>query len=192
MFLGIFHADPYLPVDYWRRLAPSTTRTEIEIGPGDCGFLADAAAAAAGTLFVGMEIKRASVVLAGRKRRFASNAIVFNTDGRWLVENMVADASVNAYHVYFPDPWWKKRHHKRRLFTPEFCAGLFRTLTPGGSVYLISDVARVVVDARPEMTAAGFTEREWTRGQSPAACSSYERKYRVQGRRLSETSFVKN
>jgi tRNA (guanine-N7-)-methyltransferase len=43
-------------------------------------------------------------------------------------------------HVYFPDPWWKKRHHKRRLFTPEFLDETTRVLEPGGRLYFVSDV----------------------------------------------------
>ena len=53
---------------------------------------------------------------------------------------MIPPASVRAYHVYFPDPWWKKRHKKRRIFTPVLLEDLARTLIPSGQLYIASDV----------------------------------------------------
>jgi tRNA (guanine-N7-)-methyltransferase len=47
---------------------------------------------------------------------------------------------VAAVHVYFPDPWWKKRHKKRRVFTPEFAADVARVLRPGGRLHIATDV----------------------------------------------------
>ena len=44
-----------------------------------------------------------------------------------MVRSLLAPASIDAFHVYFPDPWWKKRHHKRRLFQPELCEALAET-----------------------------------------------------------------
>src|SRR5262249_12603712 len=49
-------------------------------------------------------------------------------------------ASVQAIHVYFPDPWWKKRHHKRRVFTPDFVASCCTALRRGGRLLVATDV----------------------------------------------------
>src|SRR5206468_2069904 len=49
-------------------------------------------------------------------------------------------ASVQAMHIYFPDPWWKKRHHKRRLFTVDFVKQCQRVLLPGGTLHIATDV----------------------------------------------------
>jgi tRNA (guanine-N7-)-methyltransferase len=54
---------------------------------------------------------------------------------------MLPAGSVEAAHVYFPDPWWKKKHHKRRLFTDEFVDLLARVVRSGGFVHSWSDVA---------------------------------------------------
>src|SRR5436190_4055035 len=55
--------------------------------------------------------------------------------GRWL-----PDASCGAVHLYFPDPWWKKRHHKRRIMNEPFVRQIERVLIPGGSLHFWTDV----------------------------------------------------
>src|SRR5579862_1665052 len=72
------------------------------------------------------------------KRKLA-NARVARIDAAHLIHHFFADASVTEYHIYFPDPWPKKRHLKRRLFTDPFCADLRRTMTPGGILYFATD-----------------------------------------------------
>jgi Predicted S-adenosylmethionine-dependent methyltransferase len=56
-----------------------------------------------------------------------------------VLENMVEDGSVDAFHIFFPDPWPKKRHHKRRLIQPEFVSLLARKLRKDGYIYLATD-----------------------------------------------------
>ena len=63
-------------------------------------------------------------------------------DARLFLRDCVAAASVQAVHVYFPDPWWKTRHHKRRVFTAEFVAECARVLRPGGRLHIATDVRR--------------------------------------------------
>jgi tRNA (guanine-N7-)-methyltransferase len=73
-------------------------------------------------------------------RRGLSNVRVACADARLLVRDWVPAASLQAVHVYFPDPWWKKRHHKRRVFTAEFAAECVRVLRPGGRLSAATDV----------------------------------------------------
>jgi tRNA (guanine-N7-)-methyltransferase len=112
-------------------------------------------------------------------------------DGRWCVEHLFADASIDAYHTYFPDPWWKKRHAKRRLFTPAFAAALLRTLRHDGCLYVITDVETRFREIAETLAEAGFVATPWEREPASPAQSSYERKYRAQGRRLFSARFVK-
>jgi tRNA (guanine-N7-)-methyltransferase len=112
-------------------------------------------------------------------------------DARWVIEHLVADEAIDAYHAYFPDPWWKKRHHKRRLFVPATVRALLRTLKRSGSVYLVTDVEIVFREAAAALAEAGFVAEPWTRPPDDPAQSSYERKYRRQGRRLLEARFKK-
>jgi tRNA (guanine-N7-)-methyltransferase len=116
--------------------------------------------------------------------------IVHHCDARWVVEHLVADNSVDAFHVYFPDPWWKKRHHKRRLFSDTLVAALVRCLKPGGAVYVVSDVERIFAEATEKLEGAGLRHEPWARNAEDPAQSSYERKYRRQGRRLFQARFV--
>src|SRR5207249_7574135 len=61
-------------------------------------------------------------------------------DAKALLRDHVRTGSVAAVHVYFPDPWWKTRHRKRRVFTPEFAADAARVLAPGGRLLIATDV----------------------------------------------------
>jgi tRNA (guanine-N7-)-methyltransferase len=61
-------------------------------------------------------------------------------DAQRLFAEFLPDRSLVAVHVYFPDPWWKKRHHKRRVMNERFISEIYRTLTPGGSLHFWTDV----------------------------------------------------
>ena len=74
-------------------------------------------------------------------KREQPNARIIGGDCKVVLSQMIEPGSVSAAHVYFPDPWWKKRHHKRRLFTAEFVDLLARVLKSGGEVHSWSDVA---------------------------------------------------
>ncbi len=182
----------YLPATYFQDVATGTERTEIEIGPGDGGFLFESAALAPKTVFVGLEIRRtwAENLIADPKR--PPNALVYNQDGRWLCPHLLADESVDAFHLYFPDPWWKKRHHKRRLVTEEFAAALLRCLKPGAGAFVITDVPPLYSAIEEQLIATGLTRVDWTRNTDSPAQSSYERKYRCQGRFLYSGRFEKS
>jgi tRNA (guanine-N7-)-methyltransferase len=115
---------------------------EVEMGSGKGLFLASAAAGHPEHNFLGVE-------LAGRYARFAaarlaqaglSNAVIVSGDGLKLFRELLPDDSLAAVHVYFPDPWWKKRHKKRRVMNETFVADIERTLRPGGQLHFWTDV----------------------------------------------------
>ena len=81
-----------------------------------------------------------------------------------MVSNILAAGSIDAFHVYFPDPWWKKRHHKRRLFTDEFCAGLRSSMSAEARGFLMTDVESQFADIDQRLHAAGLERRHWARG----------------------------
>ena len=68
------------------------------------------------------------------------NAIVVDADALRIFRELISDSSLAAVHVYFPDPWWKKRHKKRRVMCEPFLRDVQRTLRPGGSLHFWTDV----------------------------------------------------
>ena len=115
---------------------------EVEVGSGKGLFLRTAAAARQEVDFLGIEVaaKYARFAAAGLAKRGLTNAVVVIGDAIRLFHELLPDRSLGAVHVYFPDPWWKKRHKKRRLMRESFVADLQRTLQPGGRLHFWSDV----------------------------------------------------
>ncbi|MFN2425765.1 MAG: tRNA (guanosine(46)-N(7))-methyltransferase TrmB [Candidatus Binatia bacterium] len=181
MYLGLLSADRDIGREHWLG-AGAYDRVEVEIGPGSCGYLIAAARRAPRCLHVGIEIHSPSLEKVRRSPSLPPNVRLIDGDGGWIVRHLLAPASIDAFHVYFPDPWWKKRHHKRRIFQSDFCEALARTLVPGGAVYVVTDVVPVFTEIRERMAATGFCAESWVRDENDPACSSYERKYRRQGR----------
>src|SRR5690606_5263893 len=89
-------------------------------------------------------------------RQPASNVRLIAGDAACILHHLVADRSVAAYHIYFTDPWWKTRHHRRRLLTAQLAHTLARTLIDGGPVYFASDVELVDTLAREVLLGSGF------------------------------------
>lgn len=116
---------------------------QLDIGCGRGLFTVNASARHPETNFLGLEIdyregRRGAMRLLKREQ---PNARIIGGDCKVVLSEMIEPGSVQAAHVYFPDPWWKKRHHKRRLFTAEFVDLLARVVAPGGHVHSWSDVA---------------------------------------------------
>lgn len=126
----------------WSDFFGNDNPVELDIGCGRGLFTYSASRANPGTNYVGLEIDY------GKGRRGATrlkkcqspNGRIIGGDCRVLLEKMIDPNSVAAAHVYFPDPWWKRRHKKRRIFTPEFINTLYRIVEPGGLVHSWTDV----------------------------------------------------
>lgn len=91
--------------------------------------------------FIGVEVHPPGVgaLLLGIEQRQLSNLKVFQDDVREVLNNCIADESLARIQVYFPDPWHKKRHHKRRLIQTDFLTQLAQKLQPGGLLHLATD-----------------------------------------------------
>ena len=180
-----------LPADYWLRDVPGAHRTEIEVGPGSGRFLVEAARRDSNTVWVGLEIRAGLAHEIIERDDLPPNVRVHHCDARWVIEHLVARASVDAFHLYFPDPWWKKRHQKRSFLAGPTVEALVECLKPAGTVYLLTDVDAIFTEAAERLCTAGLTQEQWSRTADDPAQSSYERKYRRQGRRLLQAKFVK-
>src|SRR5262249_26102433 len=126
----------------WTEVFGNSHPVEIEVGFGKGLFLLNAATAQPDVNFVGVEIERKYQLFGATRmaKRGLTNVRLACADARDFLRQRVADASVQAVHVYFPDPWWKKRHHKRRVFTEDFARQCRRILSIGGRLQVATDV----------------------------------------------------
>lgn len=115
---------------------------EIEVGFGKGLFLLAAAAANPKTNYLGIEISKKCLSLtAGRLHRAGLRQVrLVLANARLVFAQCLAPASAQAVHVYFPDPWWKRRHRKRRLFAEAFVRDVERVLRAGGELHVWTDV----------------------------------------------------
>jgi tRNA (guanine-N7-)-methyltransferase len=126
----------------WRGIFGNDHPVELEVGFGKGLFLVTAAQTHPEINFVGVEVVRKYQLFTATRlaKRGLGNVRVACADVRLFLPRYVAAESLQAVHVYFPDPWWKKRHHKRRVFTTEFVTECVRALRPGRQLHAVSDV----------------------------------------------------
>jgi tRNA (guanine-N7-)-methyltransferase len=134
-----------------------TMPLEIEVGSGKGLFMLNASVANPLHAFVGIEIihKYARFAASRLAKHGICNAKMINANGIDLFAKRIPSESVEAVHVYFPDPWWKKRHRRRRVMTEQFVADVFRALVPAGRLHFWTDVEEYFVSTL-QMIAADF------------------------------------
>jgi tRNA (guanine-N7-)-methyltransferase len=170
----------------WQDLFGNANPVEIEVGMGKGLFLLNSALAHPETNFFGIEIVRKYQLYATTRfaiRRLA-NVRTVCADARWVFRRFVPPASVAAVHVYFPDPWWKARHKKRRVFSPGFAADAARILREGGRLCVATDVEEyfgVMTAILRAMPAFRETHSEMSAAETEAAGTNFERKARQKG-----------
>lgn len=130
------------PWDPARLFADGTAPLELEVGSGKGLFLQSAAAALPQHNFLGIEIaqKYARHAAARLAKQSLTNAVIASGDALGVLHELIPDNHLAAVHVYFPDPWWKKRHRKRRVMNESFLTDVVRTLQPGGRLHFWTDV----------------------------------------------------
>jgi len=168
--LGPRYAIPFAPalldrVAVFGRSAPLV----VEIGSGMGETTLEIAKAEPATDFLAIEVHAPGVgsLLRGIEAAGLTNLRVIRHDALDVLEQMIADGSLAGIHLFFPDPWPKKRHHKRRLVQPAFAALAARKLAAGGMLHLATDwpdyaeQMLTVLSAEPllENTVEGFAPR---------------------------------
>jgi tRNA (guanine-N7-)-methyltransferase len=115
--------------------------TVLEIGFGMGDATAQIAAALSGTNFIGIEVHAPGVgaLLKRIGEVGLTNLRLIQHDAVEVLEHMIPPASLAGVHIYFPDPWHKKRHHKRRLIQPQWVRQLATRLAPGGYLHCATD-----------------------------------------------------
>jgi tRNA (guanine-N7-)-methyltransferase len=141
----------------------------VEIGSGMGETTLEIAKADPSTDFLAIEVHAPGVgsLLRGIEAAGLTNLRIIRHDALDVLEQMIADDSLAGIHLFFPDPWPKKRHHKRRLVKPEFAALAARKLAPGGLLHAATDWPAYaeqilsVLSAEPllENTAASYAPR---------------------------------
>ena len=126
----------------WSEFYENDHPVELDVGCGRGLFLVNSATAHPETNYCGIEIDYREGRRTARrlKKRTMANARVLGGDARVTLEKLVKPRSVAAVHVYFPDPWWKRKHRRRRIFTDEFLELVARVLVPEGELHSWSDV----------------------------------------------------
>lgn len=135
---GVPAGDGVLDLDV---LFGRTAERWLEIGFGNGETLASLAVAHPERDFLGLDVHRpgAGVLLQRLEAAGATNVRIVCEDAAAFLAQRIADESLDAVCVFFPDPWPKKRHHKRRLVQPEFMQRLRRKLKIGAMLYLATD-----------------------------------------------------
>ncbi len=161
---------------------------EVEIGTGKGTFLLARAAARPEVNFIGIEWANAyCTYTADRIRRAGlSNVRMLRADAGQRIETCIADQALQRLHVYFPDPWPKRKHQRRRLIQPGFLKQARRILRLGGQLLIVTDHLGYFCHIQHVLACAeGFAKVPW-----PQMCdedgqivgTNFERKYIAQGR----------
>ena len=190
------YLEPTGPL-HWPDVFGNTQPVEVEVGCGKGLFLITAATQRPDTNFFGIELARKYALFAADRvaRRCLTNVRVARADARQVLAQLVPDGSVSVLHVYFPDPWWKRRHQKRRLFTEEFVGHAGRILVPGGEFRVATDVEEyfhvmcTLVEHNP-----CFALRQMPPERPPEHdldyLTNFERKYRQAGKSIFRAVFT--
>jgi tRNA (guanine-N7-)-methyltransferase len=177
------------PID-WTQLFGNDHPVELEIGMGKGTFITEQAKARPDVNFFGIEWANWFYCYATDRlrRNGCLNARTIRAEAAWFVREHVPDASLSVLHVYFPDPWPKSRHHKRRLLQPAWMSEVVRVLRSGGGQI------RVVTDHQgyfeqhiePAIRGSGLELIDYARPGSASdgefVGTNFERKYAREGR----------
>jgi tRNA (guanine-N7-)-methyltransferase len=185
---------PWSAAAVFGRAAP----LEIEVGSGKGLFLRSAAAARPDTDFLGIEVaaKYARFAAAALVKRGIANARVLAGDALPLFRDLLPGNSLAAVHVYFPDPWWKKRHKKRRVMRESFLADVERTLVPGGTLHFWTDVEEYYRESLELLAAQTRLVGPLEVAEKPAEAdldyrTHFERRVRLEGEAVFRSEFRK-
>lgn len=167
-------------------------RVVLEIGSGKGRFLISSATEQPETNFIGIEksLHYHRVIRERVAKRGLQNVRLINHDAFLVLRDMIADASLAEIHIYFPDPWPRKREQKRRIIRAEALAEMRRTLVDGGSGIYVTDHREYFEAAAPRIAELFRSETRIPQPDEPPR-TNYEAKYREEGRQIFEVRFWK-
>ncbi len=169
----------------WADLFPDrpSQPIEVELGSGDGTFLMDYASSRPEINVVGLERLMGRVTKTDRKsrRRGLKNLRMVRLEAWYWTRYMVPPGSVSAIHLYFPDPWPKRKHHKRRLVSPGFPEAVEQALTADGRIYLRTDHREYFEQMVEVFGAASGFRRAETPGSILSILTDFERGFLEKG-----------
>jgi tRNA (guanine-N7-)-methyltransferase len=171
----------------------------VEIGSGKGRFIIKSAAENPDKNFLGIEksLKYTRVLNKHAEKSGLTNLRLLNAEAGYFVSKYIPENSVSECHIYFPDPWPKKRHNKRRLINSSFLQAVTLSLKPGGCIYYATDFKdyfdQIVEVSRAckEIEEIIYQEINPADEDPEAALTNYERKYLIQGRLIYKASYEK-
>ncbi len=187
-----FNEFPLNYIDVFDNVNPVT----IEIGFGMGAATAIIAQNNPEKNYLGLEVHRPGVgrLLNEIEDKNLSNLYIIEHDAIEVLEKMIPDNSVNAFHIFFPDPWPKKKHHKRRLVQRPRTDLLAKKLAPGGYIYMATDWEPYAEFALEELTLTEGLKNKYD-GYAPHQEWRPETKFENKGlkadRRICELFFEK-
>jgi tRNA (guanine-N7-)-methyltransferase len=148
--------------DWAARFGGAARALELEIGSGHGGFALQFARERPDRALVAIEQRRSFAEELARKveKRGHRNLVAIWGDARLLAPRLFRAGSLAAIHVHFPDPWWKRRHERRRLVDDAMSRLLLGLLAPGGLLDFRTDVERYAAEAIERLEAAGFANED--------------------------------
>ncbi len=171
---------------------------EIEVGSGKGLFLRTAAAAAPEHDFLGIEVARqyARFAALGLMRSGLTNAVMIAGDAVQLFAEILPAGIADAVHVYFPDPWWKRRHKKRRVMREGFVQDIERVLKPGGLLHYWTDVEEYFATGTAMICSQTRLEGPFDVPEPPSSGdldfrTHFERRTRLSGGKVHRSQFRK-
>lgn len=176
----------------WADIFGRTTPVELELGSGRGLYLSGAGLQYPDRSFIGVERagKYFRHAVLRVERAGLANVRLVRADAFDLLERWIPAGSVEVVHVYFPDPWPKRRHARRRLLQPELFTGIHRALGPGGTFCFASDVRDYFVSAVRDVVRLGLFEQvDWPVDAPDRLPTSYALKYQREGRALGYAKF---
>ena len=168
----------------------------LEIGFGMGIATAEIAEANPQKNYLGVEVHRPGIgrLLWEIEKRALCNIRIIEHDAAAVTEKMIPSGSLNAVHIFFPDPWPKKKHRKRRLVQRPFTEKLAECLKPGGYLYMVTDWEDYALAALEELTA-GASLRNAHEGFAPPQpwrpATKFEQKGLAKSHAIRELFFVK-
>ena len=173
------------------QLFPGDQPLEVELGSGDSSFLAEYARRHAGHNFIGVERLLGRIRKLDRKGRRAglTNLRGVRIESSYFLEYLLPPHSAIALHIYFPDPWPKRKHRRHRLINERFPAVAQQALAPGGTVYLRTDDENYFEQMTAVFAAAPTFHPVETPGELSALLTDFEKDFQARGIKTLRAAF---